>query len=89
MTPSRMPTLGRAENVALETTTRFNLTGSMPSASPALHARMRNTMQMSATNATMPPQMAYIAGLFSCDKIDIGTLLPFSVTSIPCFRVKT
>jgi len=37
---------------------------------------MRNTMQISATKATIPPQIAYIAGLFSCDKIDMANF-PF------------
>ena len=76
ITPSRIPTLGSAENVALETITRFIFVRSIPMARPALHARMRNTMQISATKATIPPQIAYIAGLFSCDKIDMANF-PF------------
>ena len=60
----------------IETITRFIFVRSIPMARPALHARMRNTMQISATKATIPPQIAYIAGLFSCDKIDMANF-PF------------
>ena len=77
MTPSRMPTLGSAENVALETITRFIFTRSIPMARPARHARTRNTMQMNATNATMPPQIRYITGLLSLDSMDMTFALPF------------
>lgn len=65
ITPSRMPTLGSAENVALETITRFIRVVSMPIAFPARYARSMKTTQISATKAIIPPQTRYKNGLFS------------------------
>ena len=62
MTPSRMPTAGSTEKDADEVTTRFSTAGSIPIATPAFQARTANTTQMSATKATMPPQIRYMTG---------------------------
>ena len=71
ITPSKIPTLGSTEKVALEMITRFIFAVSMPIAFPARYARAINTTHNSATNATMPPQMRYIGALLSFSRMFI------------------
>ena len=64
-TPSRMPTLGSTEKVALAVMARFMRTVSMPRALPARQARAMNTTHTAAMNRMIPPQSQYSAGLFN------------------------
>ena len=67
-TPSRMPTLGSTEKVALAVTARFMRVTSMPSALPACQARTIKITQTTAINATIDPQIRYTPPLFSCSR---------------------
>ena len=71
MTPSRMPTLGRTEKVALAVMARFMRATFMPMAFPAFQARRMNTRQTTATKATIAPQIRYMVPLFSWLSTDI------------------
>ena len=55
-TPSKMPTLGKTEKVALAVIARFMRTVSMPRAFPARQARAIKITHTTAINATITPQ---------------------------------
>ena len=71
-TPSRMPTPGRMEKVALEVTARRMRTGSMPRARPARHARTMKMTQTTAMTAIITPQIRNIEPLFSCWRTELS-----------------